>query len=269
MPLTGRGTGVTLVELLVALVLLGLVGGLLTLLLLRTERGTRAHEERAALHEAFDAGLGYATSELATLAPGDLLQAGPDSLRYRATRAAGFACAIAPDQIRVAAWSLPPGRALQPGRDSLLLAPAGDDPLPAESAWAALPLTSVGAGSCGGLAATVLGTAIDTSVLPLPLLPAPLRVFEVMQLRLYASGGSGWLGARSVSAGEVIQPLAGPFDLAASRLEARDSTGLPTTTPGAARALLARLAGSHAGWSAAGGTVAETAGITITPGNLQ
>lgn len=268
MPLSRPRAGVTLVELLVAMVLLGLVGGLLTLLLLRTERGTRAHEARAALHEAFEAALGYLTSELDGLAPGDLLQAGPDSLRYRATRAAGTACALAPGEIRVATWSLPAARALQPGRDSLLLAPAGDDPLRPESSWVALPLTAVGSGTCGGQPAVSLGTVIDTLAVPLPPVPAPVRLFEVMQARLYASGGSGWLGARSVSAGEVIQPLAGPFDLAGSRLEAQDSAGVPTLVPATARTFFLRVAGTHAGWPAGAGLVAETAAVSLTPANL-
>ena len=39
----------------------------------------------------------------------------------------------------------------------------------------------------------------------------PVRVFEVMELRYYQSGGKSWLGSRSVSAGGVIEPMLGPL----------------------------------------------------------
>jgi hypothetical protein len=40
----------------------------------------------------------------------------------------------------------------------------------------------------------------------------PVRIYEVEELSLYVNGGQSWLGARSVSAGEVSpQPLLGPL----------------------------------------------------------
>ena len=200
--------GVTLAELLVALVLSGLVGALLARTGLAAERVARSHEERARLHAGFDAAAGFLHAELADLGPGDLLQAAPESLRYRATRGLATACQVRADEVRLLRASLRADRMPQPG------GPEG-----ADTAALVLPITSVTNSTCGGAAALALGTLIDTLAYPLHALPPGigLRLFEVMQARLYASLGSGWLGARSVSAGEVVQPLAGPFTLAASR----------------------------------------------------
>jgi hypothetical protein len=57
----------------------------------------------------------------------------------------------------------------------------------------------------------------------------PVRIAEVMELRLYESEGRSWLGARSVSTGEAIQPLVGPLTTGNGfRLEYLDATGTPT-----------------------------------------
>ena len=115
---------------------------------------------------------------------------------------------------------------LYAGVDSLQVARGG---------WLALPLLGVGSATCGGGPAVRLITAIDTVSTPLASLPAlpPVRIFEVMQARFYASLGSWWLGARSESAGETIQPLAGPFESAGSPFGYRDSLQQPTLVPGA------------------------------------
>jgi hypothetical protein len=54
----------------------------------------------------------------------------------------------------------------------------------------------------------------------------PVRIYEVMELKLYRSEGKSWLGARSVSAGEAIQPVVGPLaDENGFRLEYLDGAG--------------------------------------------
>ncbi|MBA3258765.1 MAG: hypothetical protein H0T68_04780, partial [Gemmatimonadales bacterium] len=50
----------------------------------------------------------------------------------------------------------------------------------------------------------------------------PVRLFEIMELQYYPQGGQAWLGMRSVSRGEAIQPLIGP--LADSTATARGFT---------------------------------------------
>ncbi len=262
--------GFTLAELLVALVLLGLVGVLLTRTGLQAERVARSHEERTRLHAGFDAAAGFLRAELADLGPGDLAQAAPESLRYRATRGVGTTCQVRADEVRLLRGSLRADRSPQPGRDSLWLPLAPDDPRQADTAGVILPITSITASACGGVTALALGTAIDTLAHPLHGLPAGvgLRFFEVMQVRFYTSLGSGWLGARSVSAGEVIQPLAGPFTPGGSRFAGWDSAGVPTLAAAQVRSLGAILSGSRSHWPAASGAVVESTAIRVAPANL-
>lgn len=262
--------GVTLAELLLALVLFGLVGALLARTGLAAERVARSHEERARLHAGFDAAAGFLHAELADLGPGDLLQAAPESLRYRATRGLAAACQVRADEVRLLRASLRADRMPQPGRDSLWLPLAPDDPRVADTAALVLPIMSVTNSTCGGAAALALGTVIDTLAHPLHALPPGigLRLFEVMQARLYASLGSGWLGARSVSAGEVVQPLAGPFTLAASRFAGWDSSGAPTLSAPLVRSLGAILAGTRGQWPASAAPAAESTAVRIAPANL-
>lgn len=70
---------------------------------------------------------------------------------------------------------------------------------------------------------------------------APLRVFEVMELRVYPSGGGMWLGARSVATGETIQPVAGPFSADGFALQLLDASGLETLEPSLAYLVQVRL----------------------------
>lgn len=262
--------GFTLAELLVALVLFGLVGVLLTRAGLQAERVARSHEERTRLHAGFDAAAGFLHAELADLGPGDLAQAAPESLRYRATRGVGTTCQVRADEVRMLRASLRAGRSPQPGRDSLWLSLIPDDPRRADTVGVVLPIISVAIAACGGAPALALGTAIDTLAHPLHGLPAGIggRFFEVMQVRFYTSLGSGWLGARSVSAGEVIQPLAGPFTPGGSRFAGWDSAGAPTLSLAQIHSLGAILAGTRGHWPAAAGSVAESTMVRVAPANV-
>ena len=133
----------------------------------------------------------------------------------------------------------------QTGRDSLLLLLDGSPASSSDDQWLHLPLVTVSGGSCGGQPALVLGTAIDTTVTPLSGFPslAPFRTFEIMQARLYSSGGDYWLGARSVSGAEIIQPLAGPFLVHGLAMQFLDSLALTTTSAAGIRSVDITLRG--------------------------
>ena len=228
--------GFTLVELLVALVLLVMVGGSIYQVLVNQQRLSRAQSELVALQTNVRTGallLGTELRELATGPAGsDILQMGGDSISYRAMRGTVIACQRARTEVRVLASPFYGFRQPQAGRDSLLLFVEGDSTRSTDDRWVALPITSVTGGStCGARAATVLATDIDTIVTPLSAikLDAPARTFEVMQLKLYQSGGQYWLGARSASAGETIQPVLGPLLANGLALTYLDSTGVVTT----------------------------------------
>lgn len=63
------------------------------------------------------------------------------------------------------------------------------------------------------------------------LFPAPVLLSEVMEIRAYQSGSEWWVGVRSVSAGETIQPAHGPIAANGLRVAGYDSAGTPTLVP--------------------------------------
>jgi hypothetical protein len=151
-------------------------------------------------------------------------------------------------------WRIP-----QAGRDSLLLFLTTDS-APGHGTWAALAISSVSGSSCAGHPALRLGTDIDASRLTgLPLI-VPVRTFEIMQLRLYRSQGDWWLGARSESAGEAIQPVTGPFSPRGLRLTYYDSAGQEVADPALVRQVELRLFPARPG---------DSARVKVQPRNLR
>jgi hypothetical protein len=106
--------------------------------------------------------------------------------------------------------------------------------------WIRVPLDAAPrSGTCPGG-----GAAITLPVLasvPDPLAgvswPAPLRVTEQMELRAYQSGAEWWLGQRSVSSGETIQPALGPLAPFGLTVSGFDSLGNPALAPADVRRL--------------------------------
>lgn len=259
--------GFTLIELLVGLVLLGMAGAVMVRAALRMERGTGALLESTQLHGSFDATLDFLDADLADIGTdslgADLVQISPDSLTWRATRGVGLACRIGLSGIWLLQDRWVAARLPQAGRDSLLLFVDGDSLPYASGGWQAFPVLGVSAGSCGSAPALRVASSIDSTLAGRTDLPAllPVRSFEVMQARLYQSAGRWWFGVRSVSAGEVIQPLAGPYTPGGVRLNYADSAALATSVPGAVRALRILLAGA-----AGGGR--DSLGLSLAPRNL-
>jgi len=140
-------------------------------------------------------------------------------------------------------------RSPQPGRDSLLLFQEGREESPGDDRWLRLPILSVTTGSCSGIPAIVFNTILDTTRFPpatfSPL--APVRTYEVMQIKLYSSMGDYWLGGRSVSGGETIQPIIGPLTSSGLGLVYLDSSRMPAITPNDVRSIEFNLRGLSAG----------------------
>jgi prepilin-type N-terminal cleavage/methylation domain-containing protein len=244
--------GVTLVEMIVTITLLALVSGVALRLLLRQHWTGEAQSQRAALQGTLRAAVLYLESEMRELggSPGDpdIIAFAAESLTYRSMRSAGTSCAMSPAALTVSTADLYGYRAPQAGRDSLLVFMDGSPAISSDDRWLHLPLISVSGGSCGGRPALVLGTAIDTAATPLSWFPplAPFRSFEIMQARLYSSGGDYWLGARSVSAAEIIQPLAGPFLVHGLAMQFFDSLVGPAGSAGGIRSVDITLRGVSA-----------------------
>lgn len=202
--------GVTLVEVLVALVIAGIIGAAATRLLLLQSRLARRFAAVDGARQTVAATSAWLESELLEAAPRDLLAVAPDSLVYRSWRSAGLACLVTPTEVRIpgdgrALWRLP-----QPGRDSLAIYYQPDSAAP--RSWVTLPIHAVGTGTCGASAALRIQTSVAGRVPNPPPVLVPVRIFEVMTAKLYRSLGDWWLGARSVSGGEGLQPVTGPFE---------------------------------------------------------
>lgn len=193
--------GVVLVELLVGLVLLGLLAAACARWLdaaWMQAGGMRAVAERAAARRTVT-GLGW--RELDGLAPAEVRLLG-DTLRYRARRGAGLACAAGAMQVTLARSTLEGWRLPVPGRDSVLLPDSA-------GGWHAAALADVRAASCPD-GAPGLDLALGAAV-PGAAWPMPVRVVEWMELRAYESGGVWWLGARTLRPTDGVQPVAGPL----------------------------------------------------------
>ena len=233
--------GFTLVEALFGLVLTGLVVALVYDVLTAQQRGTERLIQGAALAATLRSAAGLLGAELGDAAPaaveGDLLGVAAESVTYRAMRGTGLACGVSGTAVDVVADWYSSYRQPQAGRDSLLLLVGADPARGRNLDWLSAPISGVGSSLCGSVGALRLSTTIDTGLVdPRSIaLPAPVRVFEVMQLKLYQSQGLHWLGARSVSAGEVIQPALGPFTAAGLRLDFLDTLGAATLSPTSVR----------------------------------
>lgn len=223
--------GFSLVEVLVSLVLLVLVAGIGLRLFLRQHWTGIAQSEAGALQSSLRAGLLFLASELRELggAPGDgdILVFSPESLTYRSMRGIGMSCARSAQSVLVEAGSFSGYRSPQSGRDSLLLHFEGKLYTAADDRWLHLPLSAIAGGTCNGVPALLLATVLDTAAFPPVAFAqlAPVRTFEIMQVKLYRSGSDYWLGARSVSAGETIQPVVGPLTSDGLELTFQDSAG--------------------------------------------
>jgi prepilin-type N-terminal cleavage/methylation domain-containing protein len=242
--MTTTRRGFTLVELMVALILLTMVGGVTYRLLVTNQRVTRAQTARVGMQDNVRAGALVVANELrevgydANLAtavgaiPGslipvgsssDLFAIGPDSITYRAMRAVGFTCALnaANGDITVRAWSAQWNRTLVL-TDSILMYVENNSSTNTDDIWVHAGLTVVPAaancpdGTAGfrfRIAFPALSglTVANVFAGTASTIGSPVRAFEVMQMRTYVSGGQLWLGMRSLSAGGNLQPVLGPF----------------------------------------------------------
>ncbi|HSE52651.1 MAG TPA: type II secretion system protein [Gemmatimonadales bacterium] len=240
MPLN-RG-GFTLVELLVAAVVSGVLAVLTGGLVAASASRLRDRSERLALEQALRVSLGAATAMLEPLgadsgAGPDLSQTAPGSFVARSSRATGFLCAAASDLLHVRAGA-PWWRAVRSpvaGRDSLLIATLGG-----ADRWIAAPLLGAPAtGACpDGSSAFLLPTSVPLAAAAQIGAGSPLRVFEPVELRIYVSGGASWIGLRQLQTGEAIQPLAGPFTGSGLDLAYTDWSALPATGSAVAQVIL-------------------------------
>ncbi|MEP6688074.1 MAG: prepilin-type N-terminal cleavage/methylation domain-containing protein [Gemmatimonadales bacterium] len=235
--------GYTLIELMVALVVLVLVTGSLYKLLVSQQRLARAQAERVDLQSnvrtaslVIPAELRELNTVVGGLVPqNDIISMTATTIRYRAMRGIGYICQTPTiSEIRVLASTWSGLRNPVAVRDAGYVFYDLDDSKSSDDTWLPILITGVNtASTCGGNAAYSLTIAPTVGALPTIPLLTPVRLYEVMELSLYTNAGQSWLGAQSVSGGELApQPLLGPLAAAAAdglKLEYLDNSNVATT----------------------------------------
>jgi prepilin-type N-terminal cleavage/methylation domain-containing protein len=254
--------GTSLVELLVALALFGIVGlatlrsldrqarfhaGVLTIL--------EARSQHAAAHEAVATELRGLSS-----AGGDITRLSDSAIVFRLPVGSAVACAIAPDTIYLAPDTVAAGQVLagfritpQPGDTAWLFDESSTDAARDDS-WTGIPVTSAvsGPGHCPGSA--LVDPALDggraswrfavAGPLPASITPgAVVRLTRTARFALYRGGtNEHWLGFAEILPATgtwiTIQPVSGPYlpfsagapSSSGVAIAARDSSGVPTST---------------------------------------
>jgi prepilin-type N-terminal cleavage/methylation domain-containing protein len=256
--------GFTLVEVLLALIIMGVVTGAIYKLLNTNQRLAVAQAEQVTLQSNVRTGSLIVPSELrelntlslGTVDQNDITDADPDGVEYRASRGLGFLCQVpAAGQLRIAQASWTGVRSPLANRDDLYLFVDADQDEDEDDAWQQMDITAVafGATACGvgapGWILTVAG-AIPGGV-PVN---TPVRLYEVMRFQLTSVGGEWWLAAQSITAGEALTPVLGPLTANGFGLEYFDSTGAATADKTAIKSVRITVQGLTDGAVRAGGT---------------
>ena len=247
--------GFTLAEVVLSVAMTLVIAGASYSLLVATQRLARLQGERVTLQASVRAGSLIVLEELGDLGTveggtpeqNDIVAAGPSAVTYRAMRGIGFICQ-APNTttIRLARSSFSGHRDPQAGRDVAYVFVPGDPEAKTNDSWDPARIVSVATSApCPGSSGAGISLTLDGSPsLLMPETGTPVRITELMELRLYQAAGRSWLGARSVSTGEAIQPLVGPLIGAQGfQLEYLDGSGAPTTDRTRIKSIRAKLRG--------------------------
>jgi prepilin-type N-terminal cleavage/methylation domain-containing protein len=216
--------GFTLVEILVALVIMGVVSGAIFQLLNTSQRLSRAQTEQVSLQSNVRTGAMLVPAELrevntvvgGTIDQNDVLDAQAGNVTYRAMRGLGMVCQVPAvnNEVRLRRSTFSGSR--DPVvTDSIYVFVENDPDRENDDVWIPVRITGVATGNvcpllAGSQAGITLTTDANAAIAGLPI-GTPIRVYEVMELSLLNQDGRSWLGARSVSAGQAAQPVLGPL----------------------------------------------------------
>ena len=242
--------GVTLIELLVALVLFGIIMTGLYRTLVTNQRTYQAQTQRIDLQQNMRAAGTILPAELRELAAtgGDIAAMGHDSIRLRAMRTLAFLCrtpplgpgliagpTVATTILTVATQPRYGLRDFDATRDSLLVYYEGDETTRSDDGWVLGRISGIASGSCPvrdarsgrELAVRLLFAAGQLNRPGAIPSGAPVRAFEtVTYLRYRASDGRHYIGQRSLGG---LQPILGPVTANGLALRYYDAAGNPTT----------------------------------------
>lgn len=242
--------GFTLIELMIAVVLTGIVATGLYQVLWSNQRVYRRQTERVALQGNVRMGVGILRRELRELNSADVLGSdisamGATSITYKAMRTLFILCQVPVNAGAVGtliAWrnTLRGIREIDGSRDSVLIFAEFNPNVMNDNQWihanVSGPLT-LGTG-CPGAAPSI--TIPVTNVTPLNGLVgvgsgAPARTFENMQLLAYSdAAGEWWLGQRTyakIGGWSAAEPILGPLSGAGLRFSYFDTLGVATAIP--------------------------------------
>ncbi|HEV2083727.1 MAG TPA: prepilin-type N-terminal cleavage/methylation domain-containing protein [Gemmatimonadales bacterium] len=247
--------GFTLVEIMIAMTLMLIVGGAAFKLLVTTQRLSRSQAEQASLQSNVRMGSLIVLNDLRELNTvfggaadrNDILTIAASDITYRAMRGIGFICqAPTATQIRITRSGFSGFRDPQAGRDGLYVFIDGDPDTEADDTWLPVAIADVStATACPGVlgAGITLTTPNTAGLVGLPV-GTPIHIYEVMELKLHQADGKSWLGARSISAGEAIQPVLGPLvDGNGFQLEYLDAAGAITADRTAIKSIRVTIRG--------------------------
>jgi len=260
-------SGFTLVELLITLVIVAFVAMGISRIFVTQQRLTLAQVEQANLQANVRLGGTAILGELMQLGPGspggnDLVSMGASSISYRAARGGGIACQVAANEVRMLRNPSYLARPIVAGRDSVLLFVEGNPDVMSDDSWIAIGITAVNtASTCGVAPAIALSTTITVPLASI-VLNTPVHIFEVMEIAEVTSGGQNWLGARSVSGGQVLQPVVGPLTATGLSFAYFDALGNVTATAANVRQIQVTLRGVSE-------EAVRQAGTSSTVQNLQ
>jgi hypothetical protein len=243
--------GVTLPELVVALVLTGFVSGGAIGVLRRTQDVYRAEGLRADLRQTLRAAAAFFPAELRELdaGDGDIAALGPTALTIRAPRALAFACrppAVAVGIVNLTLRNAPAygTRDFDPASDSVWILHLGSHGRTDSAQWRLGAVTALEPELCPdgapGRHLTVILRAFDPPEHSSPILiGAPVLGFEQVTYLLYRGGDGLWYVGLRDRAG--TQPLFGPVPPGGLAFTYFDSSGVSTTLPSRVAAVEVRL----------------------------
>jgi prepilin-type N-terminal cleavage/methylation domain-containing protein len=223
--------GVTLVELLVTLGLMGIVSTAIYRVLVNSQRAYQVETQRIDMQQNLRAAATILPAELRELdaADGDLIALSSTSLTIRATRQLAFICALPAIGVPVAGtvdatltirqdpfYGM---RDLSSTTDSIFVFYEGDPGTPRDDGWVRGRLSadpaplSCADGSPGRLLRTRLVFQTNQVARTGSISSgSPVRGFETMSYALYLATDNRWyLGAQSGSSGGMRQPVVGPL----------------------------------------------------------
>jgi prepilin-type N-terminal cleavage/methylation domain-containing protein len=247
MPVLTR-RGFTMVELLIALVLLGIISGAIYQVLVNNQRVYQAQTQQIDLQQNLRAAATILPAEFRELnaRDGDIQSMSATSIQIRAMRKLAFICSnptLAGGVVTLTyrqAPAFPSGVTFNAG-DSVLLFYEGNPAKRSDDQWLPGSVTSRVTGAClldtpatnPGYVLTVAGTGLTATTLKGLTRGSPIRAFEVIQYRQYqAADGKYYLGYQNVTQGATIQPLIGPLTGSAGlEFDYYDSTGTATAVP--------------------------------------